>query len=173
MAPPGLVVRQWWTQSTPIGHITVVMTARGVESISFDGDRARDVPVDAEPARDSAIAAQLDEWFAGDRRVLDLALDLEHVHGFRRDVLDTLRNEVGWGETVSYGELAEMAGRPGAARAVGTIMAGNPVPFVIPCHRVIASGGRIGGYGGSSRGESASLAIKRRLLSREGVTVKG
>jgi methylated-DNA-[protein]-cysteine S-methyltransferase len=95
------------------------------------------------------------------------------VHGFRRDVLDTLRKEVGWGETVSYGELAAMAGSPGAARAVGTIMARNPIPFVIPCHRVIAAGGRIGGYGGTAATQHANLAIKRTLLAREGVTVNG
>ena len=76
--------------------------------------------------------------------------------------------EVGWGETVSYGELAEMAGRPRAARAVGTAMASNPLPFVIPCHRVIASGGRIGGYGGTA---VMRLRSKRELLAREGVTL--
>ena len=75
--------------------------------------------------------------------------------------------EVGWGETVSYGELAEMAGRPRAARAVGSAMASSPLPFVIPCHRVVAAGGKIGGYG---NGRNA-IALKRRLLAREGVTL--
>ena len=93
-------------------------------------------------------------------------LDLGDIDGFRRTVLETLVREVGWGETVSYGELAEMAGRPRAARAVGTAMRSNPLPFVIPCHRVVAAGGRIGGYGGGRN----AVALKRRLLEREGVT---
>jgi len=86
-----------------------------------------------------------------------------------RTVLETLVAEVPWGETVSYGELAELSGRPRAARAVGRIMAGNVVPFVIPCHRVIAACGRIGGYGG---GRDA-LGLKRWLLEREGVRIRG
>jgi len=83
---------------------------------------------------------------------------------FRRRVLETLHREVEYGETVSYGELAVMAGRPGAARAVGSAMATNPVPIVVPCHRVLAAGGRIGGYGGG-------LDVKRSLLAIEGVEV--
>ena len=74
---------------------------------------------------------------------------------------------MGWGETVSYGELAEMAGRPRAARAVGSAMATNPLPYVIPCHRVVAAGGKIGGYGGGPN----AVARKRELLAREGVTL--
>ena len=74
----------------------------------------------------------------------------------------TVRAEVPYGETVTYGELAELAGRPGAARAVGTAMARNPVPFFVPCHRVVAAGG-IGGYGGGAQG----VALKRALLDLE------
>ena len=82
---------------------------------------------------------------------------------FPRAVYETLRRDVGFGETVSYGELAEMAGRPGAARAVGNAMSRNPVPIVVPCHRVVASGERIGGYGPSG------VRTKRFLLALEGV----
>jgi methylated-DNA-[protein]-cysteine S-methyltransferase len=78
-------------------------------------------------------------------------------------VYETLRRDVGWGETVSYGELAEMAGRPRAARAVGNAMSRNPVPIVVPCHRVVTAGGRIGGYGPSG------VPTKRFLLALEGV----
>ena len=88
------------------------------------------------------------------------------VAGFRRVVLETLAREVQWGETVTYGELADLAGRPRAARAAGSAMRDNPLPFVIPCHRVVAAGGRIGGYGGGRN----AVALKRRLLEREGVT---
>ncbi len=82
---------------------------------------------------------------------------------FPRAVYETLQRDVRWGETVSYGELAEMAGRPRAARAVGNAMSRNPVPIVVPCHRVVAAGGRIGGYGLSG------VPTKRFLLSLEGV----
>jgi methylated-DNA-[protein]-cysteine S-methyltransferase len=92
---------------------------------------------------------------------------LEGVSGFRRTVLETLANEVPWGETVSYGELASMAGRPRAARAAGSAMRNNPLPFVIPCHRVLAAGGKIGGYGGGAN----AIELKRALLAREGVLI--
>jgi methylated-DNA-[protein]-cysteine S-methyltransferase len=122
---------------------------------------------DAEPGRDRATAAQLDQWFAGRRHRFDVPLDLDGIDGFRRTVLETLGRDVPWGETVTYGELAVMAGRPRAARAVGRAMAGNPVPFVVPCHRVIAAGGRIGGYGSGRN----AIDLKRALLAREGVTL--
>ena len=80
--------------------------------------------------------------------------------------METLAREVGWGETVTYGELADLAGRPRAARAAGSAMRDNPLPFVIPCHRVVAAGGRIGGYGGGRN----AVDLKRTLLAREGVT---
>jgi len=145
----------------------VVVGDAGVTRIELPfAPDARAPELDAAPDRDDDVAGALDEWFAGVRRDLALAADLASVPSpFRRGVLETLRREVPWGETVSYGELAEMAGAPGAARAVGTTMATNPVPLVIPCHRVVASGGRIGGYGGGLHG----VATKRALLAREGV----
>jgi methylated-DNA-[protein]-cysteine S-methyltransferase len=141
---------------SPYGELTVVTTERGVREISFDGDGK--CP--------RAVARQLDEWFRGKRHAFDLELDLEGIDGFRRTALETLAQDVGWGETVTYGELAEMAGRPRAARAAGSAMKNNPIPFVIPCHRVVAAGYRIGGYGGGRN----SIALKRALLAREGVT---
>ncbi len=171
-------MRQSWHQDTPIGPITVMSGPRGVEKIWFsttaDADDANlDVlatTADSEPRRDPAVAKALDAWFAGEVTTLDVEVDVTTVTApFARHVLETLRREVGWGEVVSYGELAEMAGSPGAARAVGTTMAHNPVPFVIPCHRVIAARGKLGGYGGTTQGVSRNLAIKRWLLAHEGV----
>lgn len=122
-------------------------------------------PADGDPERDDEIAAELDEYFAGRRHRFTVPVDLGSVTAtFRRRVLETLRRDVGYGETVSYGELAVMAGRPGAARAVGSTMATNPVPLLVPCHRVLAAGGAIGGYG-------AGLGTKRALLALEGVEV--
>lgn len=108
----------------------------------------------------AAALAQLEEYFGGKRRAFDLPLDLSGTP-FQRDVWTTLA-EIPYGETVSYGELAAMVGRPTAFRAVGQANGANPVPIVLPCHRVVASGGRIGGYGGG-------LPVKRKLLELEGV----
>jgi methylated-DNA-[protein]-cysteine S-methyltransferase len=151
-----------WRQPSPYGELTVAVTERGVHEISMPGDEQAAVELHAPDRR---VASQLDEWFAGTRHDFDLQLDLDGVEGFRRRVLETLSRKVGWGETVSYGELAEMAGRPRAARAVGNAMRNNPLPFVIPCHRVVAAGHRIGGYGGGRN----AIALKRALLAREGV----
>ena len=166
---------RWWKQGTPFGEITVVVSDVGLLAIALPGgDGIEDLLGAAIPERDEAVAARLDDWFAGRSHDLDLPIDLDAagIAGFRRDVLEILTREVGWGETVSYGELAAMAGRPNAARAVGTAMSTNPVPFAIPCHRVIAAGGRIGGYGGAWS-DGGGTELKRRLLAREGVHTKG
>src|SRR5262249_11200024 len=127
-------------------------------AIGFDAD--------AGGSADRGVMRQLDQWFAGKRHAFDLELDLDDIDGFRRTALEILAREVGWGETVTYGELAEMAGRPRAARAAGSAMKDNPIPFVIPCHRVVAAGNRIGGDGGGRNW----VGLKRGLLAREGVT---
>ena len=151
-----------WAQPSPFGEVTVVVSERGVREISLPGDDQPDGEVSAADAR---VKRQLGEWFAGKRHEFDFPIDLDGVEGFRRTVLETLARDVAWGEIVTYGELAGMAGRPRAARAVGSAMRDNPLPFVIPCHRVVAAGGRIGGYGGGRN----AVALKRRLLEREGV----
>ncbi|HEV7526327.1 MAG TPA: methylated-DNA--[protein]-cysteine S-methyltransferase [Acidimicrobiia bacterium] len=152
-----------WRQPSPYGDLTVVVTDAGVSEISLPGDDQPDVRV---TEAERSVARQLDEWFAGKRHAFDLPLDLGEIDGFRREVLDTLAREVPWGEIVSYGELAALAGRPRAARAVGSAMRNNPIPFVIPCHRVVAAGNKIGGYGGGRN----AIALKRELLAREGVS---
>jgi methylated-DNA-[protein]-cysteine S-methyltransferase len=152
-----------WRQPSPFGDVTVVVGPRGLRTISLPGD---DQPDEEVGARDAQVARQLDAWFNGRRHEFDLVIDLDTIDGFRRTVLETLTREVPWGETVTYGELAGMAGRPRAARAVGSAMRNNPLPFVIPCHRVTAAGGKIGGYGGGRN----AIALKRTLLAREGVS---
>ncbi len=160
----------WWRQTTPIGPVTIVVGALGVRAIAFSDEHAETVLRGAVPGRVRSVARELDEWFVGGRRHFECDIDLNDVAGpFARSVLETLTRDVGWGETVSYGELAAMAGSPRAARAVGTTMAHNPIPFMVPCHRVVAAGGKLGGYGGTNDGEAASLAIKRWLLMHEGV----
>jgi methylated-DNA-[protein]-cysteine S-methyltransferase len=160
-----------WSQATPFGDILVVVGAGGIERISLPG-LAHDflgpgAPKGAGTAKKSVVgrvAHQLDEYFAGTRTEFDLRVDLRvaELSELQRRTLETVRAEVPYGETATYGEVAEMIGRPGAARAVGSAMARNPVPFVIPCHRVVAANG-IGGYGGGDAG----IALKRALLDRE------
>jgi methylated-DNA-[protein]-cysteine S-methyltransferase len=157
---------RYWSQPTPIGEITIVVGDAGVCVVTLPGAEP-ELPPDARPERDEPVARQLDEYFDGRRRTFDAALDLSAVTApFRLEVLQTLQREVPWGETVSYGELAAMAGRPRAARAVGSAMAHNPVPLFVPCHRVLAADG-IGGYGRSPQ----AVPMKRTLLALEGVHV--
>jgi methylated-DNA-[protein]-cysteine S-methyltransferase len=167
------VTATWWRQESPIGMLTVLAGDRGVQRIAF-GSGALDAgagvngAADAVEGCDDEVAAELDEYFAGRRRRFTMPVDLFGVDAaFARAVYERLHREVTWGETVSYGELAEMAGRPGAARAVGNAMSRNPVPIVVPCHRVVSAGGRIGGYG------TSGVPTKRFLLAHEGVELPG
>ncbi|MBN2053409.1 methylated-DNA--[protein]-cysteine S-methyltransferase [bacterium] len=133
-----------------------------IESPDYPGVRsdADSSPVDTGLAE--RVRAQLIEYFAGTRKVFDLPLDLQGTE-FRRRVWRKLC-AVPYGVTITYGALAARAGNPGAARAVGSAMATNPVPIIVPCHRVVAAGGRLGGYTGG-------LDIKRYLLRLEGLDV--
>lgn len=152
-----------WTQATPWGSLTISATQSGVHSVGLNGAK-KNVALDASaPKEVRDIASRFEEFIAGDANALeDVPVDLSAVDNeFQRTVLTTLRKRVGPGRTISYGELAELVGHPGAARAVGTVMAQNPVPLVVPCHRVLAAGGKLGGYGGG-------LEMKRGLLQLEG-----
>ncbi|MEX2158857.1 MAG: MGMT family protein [Dehalococcoidia bacterium] len=162
-----------WTQQTPYGSIQVSAGKDGVRSLRFDWQGAKssapqkDDSGDAVPAQFAKIAQRLERYFDGDAHALDdIDIDLSDLSNeFQRSVLTTLRGMIGPGQTISYGALAAAVGHPGAARAVGTVMATNPVPIIIPCHRVLASDGTLGGYGGG-------LDMKRELLRMEGAEVK-
>lgn len=154
----------WWRQVTPVGEVLVETSGDGaVVRLALPADDVTDPP--GRPRRDVAVARRLTDWGRGRGVLTDLPVDLSgaDLSEFQRHVLVTLRAEIPAGETVTYGELAELAGRPGAARAVGTAMRKNPVQLLIPCHRVVAANG-IGGYGGGPAG----TALKRALLAREG-----
>ena len=111
------------------------------------------------PRRLDEVARQLDEYFAGRRRRFELPIDLQLAHGFRRTVLARL-SEIGYGSTASYATVAAAAGSPAAVRAVGSACATNPVPVVVPCHRVVRSDGSIGGYRGGPDAKRALLALE-------------
>jgi len=159
---------------SPVGRLFVAASDTGLVRVSFpQSERAfveslrrtlGVVPVRSRE-RTADIVHQLRAYFAGERRVFDMQLDLSGVSPFQRAVLLAAAN-VPAGQVVSYGEIARRIGQPGGSRAVGQALGRNPIPIVIPCHRVIAAGGRIGGYGGG-------LARKRRLLRLEGALAMG
>jgi methylated-DNA-[protein]-cysteine S-methyltransferase len=111
------------------------------------------------PARLDGTARELEEYFAGRRRTFDVALDWQLSAGFRNAVLHQLI-DIGYGHTASYAAIAQSAGSPRAVRAVGTACATNPLPVIVPCHRVVRSDGSMGGYRGGP-------AAKRILLDLE------
>ena len=174
----GLVHVAWTTVDTPIGPLHLAATTAGLVRIAFgltDHDlddmlehltqrispRVVESPARLDPAR-----RQLDEYFEGRRHDFDVSLDWRLSAGFRRTVLERLVAEVGYGRTVSYLELAVASGNPRASRAVGSAMATNPIPIVVPCHRVLRTGGHLGGYGGG-------LPTKVKLLELEGALPAG
>lgn len=122
-------------------------------------------PPEAWPPHLARAVTQLREYMAGQRKSFDLPLDLEGVTDFQREVYDELM-AVEYGHVVTYGDLAESVGRPELARAVGQAVGANPVPIVIPCHRVVAAEGKLGGFSGG-------LPCKVALLRVEGVEVDG
>jgi methylated-DNA-[protein]-cysteine S-methyltransferase len=148
--------------ATPIGLVRVAFSSEGHDVVLQNlSDRISSRLLHA-PKRLDAVARQLDEYFSGRRRTFYGPLDWQLSKGFRRVVLSHLAVDVGYGTTASYGTLARLAGSPKAVRAVGTTCATNPIPVVVPCHRVVRSDGALGGYRGGP-------AAKRALLELEGV----
>jgi methylated-DNA-[protein]-cysteine S-methyltransferase len=155
-----------WTQQTPYGTLVISAGKEGVTAVDLHGKKSRRSLNGDAPAAVRRIATAFGRYFDGDAHALDrVPVDLSRAKNeFHRTVLDTLHKLVGPGKTISYGELAAAVGHPGAARAVGSAMANNPVPVVVPCHRVLAANGTLGGYGGG-------LEMKRGLLEIEGITI--
>lgn len=154
---------------TPIGTLLLAATEVGLVRVAF-GTEDHDAIVHAlserisprilhNSARLDAVTRELDEYFAGQRRSFDLAVDWRLSRGFRSTVLHHLP-EISYGGTATYGAVAALAGNPKAVRAVGTACATNPIPIVIPCHRVVRSDGGLGGYLGG-------VEVKRTLLDLE------
>ncbi len=113
------------------------------------------------PARLDPVARQLDEYFTGRRHNFEVTLDWSLSQGFRRTVLGHLDTDIGYGDTASYADLAQLSGSPKAVRAVGTACATNPIPIVVPCHRVIRSDGTVGSYRGGPVAKRALLELER------------
>lgn len=157
------------TVDTPIGPLLIAATDVGLVRVAFESEGHDDVLAALTTAvsprllrsgrRTDPVARQLEEYFAGHRHRFDVPLDLQLVAGFRREVISRLP-DIGFGETASYAELARRAGRPAAVRAVGSACAHNPVPVVVPCHRVVRSDGTIGQYRGGTETKATLLALE-------------
>jgi methylated-DNA-[protein]-cysteine S-methyltransferase len=175
-------VAAWASLDAPWGPVHVAATARGVVAVGLI------VPTDAfvaglerrlhgevrfggpAPMLERAVA-EIVEYLDGRRRSFDLAIDLADRPAWDRAVLGAVA-EVPWGEVTSYGRVARAVDRSGAARAVGGAVGRNPIALLVPCHRVIAGDGSLGGYGGDWYGSREEhLELKRELLAREGLSI--
>jgi methylated-DNA-[protein]-cysteine S-methyltransferase len=166
----GLLDVGYATVPTPVGSLLLAATERGLVRVAFDCERHEAVLADLAlrlsprvlhaPARLQDAARQIEEYFAGRRRVFDLRLDLTLTGpGFRREVVSHL-SDIRYGATATYTMLAAISGRPRAVRAAASACARNPLPVVLPCHRIVRSDATLGGYVGG-------LPAKRTLLTLE------
>lgn len=157
------------TIDTPVGALLLATTPEGLVRVAYSREGHDDVLAQLAdtisprvlhaPNRLDEVSRQLTEYFAGGRTAFDLPLDFRLAQGFRRAVLAQLPN-ISYGRTASYASVATAAGRPKAFRAVGTACARNPLPVVVPCHRVVLSDGRMGQYVGGTETKQALLRLE-------------
>jgi methylated-DNA-[protein]-cysteine S-methyltransferase len=169
-AEHGLADVAYATTDTPFGQLLLATTPRGLVRVAFPSERHDDVLADLAarlsprileaPAQLDEARRELDEYFERERREFDLPLDWRLSRGFRSKVLHNIAR-IPYGETATYAEMAAEAGSPTAYRAAGSACGSNPIPLVVPCHRVVATGGGLGGYGGG-------VELKEYLLRFEG-----
>ena len=165
----GLLDLAYRVVDSPVGPLLVAATDAGIVRVAFAAEGYDDILDDLAgrisprileaPARLDAAARQLDEYFHGRRHTFDLPLDLRLATGFRRDVIVHLPT-IAYGHTASYAEVAAASGSPRAVRAVGTACAKNPLPVIVPCHRVVRSDGGIGQYVGGVDAKRALLQLE-------------
>jgi methylated-DNA-[protein]-cysteine S-methyltransferase len=158
------------TLDTPVGPLLLAATERGLLRVAYaveDHEAVLQSLADRisprilyAPARLDAAATEFDEYFAGQRRTFDVPLDWRLAGGFRAAVLHHLATDLAYGRTASYSVVARLAGNPKAVRAVGSACATNPLPVVVPCHRVVRSDGSIGEYLGGVEAKRILLALE-------------
>lgn len=169
-AETGVLDVAYRTLDTPIGSLLLAATERGLVRIAFAQEDHETVLQSLSerisprilhaPTRLDTAAHELEEYFAGRRHAFDLPLDRQLSTGFRATVLVHLSEDLGYGQTASYAQVAQWAGNPRAVRAVGSACATNPLPVVVPCHRVVRSDGSLGGYLGGLGAKSALLTLE-------------
>lgn len=165
----GLLDVAYHIVDSPFGPLLLAATAEGLVRLAFDRENHDGVlarlAIDVSPRilrtprRLDDAARQLDQYFAGQRRAFNLLVDLRLARGFRRDVLVHLR-DIPYGSTQSYATVARAAGNPSAIRAAASACSHNPVPLVVPCHRVVRSDGSMGAYLGGTEAKQALLAME-------------
>ncbi|MFG1795184.1 methylated-DNA--[protein]-cysteine S-methyltransferase [Nocardia sp. NPDC049149] len=165
----GLLDIAYRTLDTPVGTLLLAATPVGLVRVAYPNENHDAVlttlaervspRVLAAPARLDAVAREIDEYFAGARTRFDLPLDLQLTGGFRRQVIEQL-SDIGYGRRASYAAVAAAVGNPRAVRAVGSACAHNPLPVVIPCHRVVRSDGSIGQYVGGIEAKTTLLTLE-------------
>lgn len=172
VAAEGLLDVAYATVDSPLGALVVASTPRGLVRLAYTGSHGEDEVVEdlagrlsprilEAPARLDEVRRELEEYFEGRRVEFDLPIDWSLSHGFTGKVLrQTAR--IGFGKTSTYAEMAARAGSPRAMRAAGNALGANPIPVVVPCHRVLRTGGALGGYTGG-------VERKEFLLRLEGV----
>ena len=168
----GLVDVAYTSVDSPLGPLLVAASPRGLVRVSYPDPRGPDPVIEelAErisprvleaPARLDPVRRELDEYFAGRRTEFETPIDWSHLGGFTRKVLRAT-SRIGFGETSTYAGVASRAGSPRAMRAAGNALGANPMPVIVPCHRVLRTGGALGGYTGG-------IERKQYLLRLEGV----
>ena len=166
----GLVDVAYRTIDTPVGPLLLAATETGLVRVAFEREDFDTVleslaqkispRVLEAPRRLDAVAAEIDEYFAGRRHVFDVPLDYAMSSGFRQ-IVQRYLPRIGYGRTQSYKEVAELVGNPKAVRAVGTACATNPLPVVVPCHRVLRTDGSLGGYIGGLDAKTTLLTLEK------------
>lgn len=171
-AAEGLLDVAYDLVDSPLGPLYVAVSQTGLCTIDFDPEPEREnerlarvygARILASKRPTDGVRRQLDEYFAGERRSFELPIDLRLARDFGRRVLDELA-QIPYGELTTYGTLAARAGAPRAARAVGSVMNRNPVPIVVPCHRVVGSTGALVGYAGGLDRKLTLLRLEGALL---------
>ncbi len=169
----GLETIGYGVVDSPFGPLWIAVGPRGVVAIDYGAEpsaneiarivRAYGPGLLPDARRSDPVARQLDQYFAGKRKSFDIAIDLSPLTDFQRRILAATA-KVGYGDVTTYARVAAKAGNQKASRAAGAALAANPIPIVVPCHRIVATDGTLGGYAGG-------LEAKRRLLALEGGTV--
>jgi methylated-DNA-[protein]-cysteine S-methyltransferase len=168
----GLIDVAYTSVDSPLGPLLVAASPKGLVRVSYTDPRGPDHVIEelAErisprvleaPARLDPVRRELDEYFAGRRTEFETPIDWSHLAGFTREVLRATAG-IGFGETSTYAGVASRAGSPRAMRAAGNALGANPMPVIVPCHRVLRTGGALGGYTGG-------IERKEYLLRLEGV----
>lgn len=170
----GLVDVAYTSVDSPLGQLLVAATPRGLVRVSYTEFRGMEETLEElarrvsprvleAPGRLDPVRRELDEYFEGRRREFDVPIDWSHLAGYTRDVLRTTA-KIGYGELSTYAGVAAAAGRPRAVRAAGNALGANPMPVIVPCHRVMRTGGGLGGYTGGLERKEFLLRLEGALL---------